>query len=441
MNIRRSVNKRLRKAYLWLFKRQAVETISNTSGTARVILPRIPLNFPENKPHVLFIMPFFGADAVSINVNQTIAEFKKQGFIIHVLIYNNSTYEPWSESWDYVYCLRNQTGCFGEAASQRSSAPTVGERAAEHDGLDDWVGDELPMFVAALSRLAPISICVCNFVFLSKSLEFLAPETFRILLTHDVFAERNSKIALATGNSMGFYFSTTEEEEVRGLCRSNLVVAVQEEEANYFAGLIGKEAVCTLPYVPPRRYLPFRSGSSPVVIGFLASSHYPNVDAIRAFVSEFDFSCGALLRIGGSISDVVIDLRNANCVEVLGFVDSLEAFYSGCDIMINPDLLRSGLKVKCVEALSFGKPMIATHAATVGIGVSASYHQAKTVSELARYVEQAVLDKDFLSAVAAESIRVYDQFSSRWTVESGVRLFLSLSDKARCGRASHSLNG
>lgn len=435
MNLKRSLKKRFSKNYIISLFRWKNKNIS-TTRESDIILPKIPLHFPEEKTHALFILPFFGPDAASIFANSIISEFKRQGCVVHILVYNDSPYEPYDAGWDYVYHLKAQNGRFGQVSALQSNTPELSERAVVHDHLDDWVGDELPIFVSALSRLVPLGICACNYVFLSKSLDFVAPETLRILLTHDVFADRNEKIARTNGNSKGFYFSTTREDEARGLSRADLVVAIQEEEADYFTTLVGKDAVCTMPYVPPRRYQAQRVNSSPVVVGFLASGHYPNVDAIRAFVAAFDFSCGALLRIAGSVSSAVLDLSRAKRVEILGFVDNIEDFYAGCDVIINPDMLRSGLKVKCVEALSFGKPLITTEAAAVGLGASAAYHRASTIDEAARFAEAAVRDETFRASAAAESIRLYDEFTARWSTEATVKRFIVMTKPAKPPRSA-----
>lgn len=384
------------------------------------IVPRISLSPPPTGKHALVVLPFYGADGASLIVESLSASLKAEGYVVHALHYNVSKNRPHSPFWDHSYFLQAQSGSFGKTRAQ-PSAPSVAGSGADFDGVDDWAGDELALFVAALGRVFDFEICLCNYVFLSRCLDYLPARTLRVLYTHDVFADRNARIAAAGGSPRSWYFSTTQAEEARGLRRADLIVALQADEGAYFENAVGRERVYVLPYVPPKRFLPPRPPSTPFVLGYVASAHYPNVDAIGGFIAAFDFSDGAVLRIAGTVCMWLAKLKLPAEVELLGVVDDLAGFYASCDLFINPDMLKSGLKVKCVEALSFGKPLICTAAASAGIGMTADFHTAPTLAEVARHAARAAKDGEFRNQVAAESRRVFDSYFQRYSTQDLIK--------------------
>ena len=435
MNLKRSLSKRFRsvRALVWKpfdyvnLKPDTMTTEAANTDRANLSfeIPIANLQKSRSRRNILFVMPFFGPDATSVNVESLIAAFKRLGFTVHVLIYNDSGIHGKTENWDCVHFIRSQTGSFG-----RTKADGFHPNES-YDLIDDWAGDELVMYVAALVALIDFEICVCNYVFLSRCLEFLPETTLKIIFTHDVFAHRNAKIVEATGNPSGQYFSTNNVEEKKGLLRADLVLAVQDEEASYFKELLGHERVGVLPYVPPCRFQPLRQDGLAGVVGFIASGHAPNITAIREFIAEFRPEGGATLKVAGSICSSLDPDEFPVYIKLAGRVDDLDAFYESCDVIINPDMLRSGLKIKCVEALSYGKPLVCTAAAAVGLRSAAPFHNLGSVRDVARVAEKCMMDKTFLATVRAESIRLYTRFASAHNTYVAAAAYEKLAEEKR----------
>jgi len=141
------------------------------------------------------------------------------------------------------------------------------------------------------------------------------------------------------------------------------VIAIQEDEHRFFTEKLGidPEKVNTVDIIS----LPevFKSDwSSTPVIGFVGSNNHHNREGLRAFIQnhlEFfkrkfpDFK----LLIAGSI---VLEIEDPSII-YLGKVDNLFLdFYEKCSIIINPTLSGSGLKIKTVEAMGYGLPVVST---------------------------------------------------------------------------------
>ena len=59
---------------------------------------------------------------------------------------------------------------------------------------------------------------------------------------------------------------------------------------------------------------------------------------------------------------------NDSDIRLLGHVENLAEFYNSVDVVINPVEFGTGLKIKSVEGLAFGKPLITTPEGVVGLG-------------------------------------------------------------------------
>lgn len=104
------------------------------------------------------------------------------------------------------------------------------------------------------------------------------------------------------------------------------------------------------------------------VYGMLANFHYPpNRDAYRRLVTEWLpvlLTNGSRIVIGGFGSET---LPSTAGVEILGPVDQVTHFYDGIDVVVVPIELGGGMKVKVVEAMVHGVPVIATEHAIQGL--------------------------------------------------------------------------
>lgn len=182
------------------------------------------------------------------------------------------------------------------------------------------------------------------------------------------------------------------EEESKALSKFDTVIAIQEEEAKLISEMIAdrnpnsKVIVCGhAPEVPSvaKTVNEFHARNEAVIsIGYLASTNASNAMSIEWFLNEVwqplskcpsEHSKGAgkvQLKIGGTICQTLELLIAANPmgnVELLGHVENLQAFYDSVGLIINPVKFGTGLKIKTVEAIGFGKPVLSTLQGVVGL--------------------------------------------------------------------------
>ena len=117
----------------------------------------------------------------------------------------------------------------------------------------------------------------------------------------------------------------------------------------------------------------------------------------------------------------------------MGIIDSLDEFYSQYDVYINPDVMESGLKIKTVEAFSYGRPVICTKEASTGIDVEKEYHQAGSIEEVAEIAKKCINNPELLAEMADESKRVYDAFYAEYPMEEIMEEVVGASLEERGG--------
>jgi glycosyltransferase involved in cell wall biosynthesis len=110
-----------------------------------------------------------------------------------------------------------------------------------------------------------------------------------------------------------------------------------------------------------------------VRIGFLASfGHQPNVDAALYFTE----SILPLIRKRMPAAEFVVAGRNPpsflldakeQFITCLGFVEDVPAFYGSVDIVVAPIRYGGGIKIKVLEAMACGKPVVTTSVGAEGI--------------------------------------------------------------------------
>lgn len=377
------------------------------------VFPKIKKSLSDK--NALIIMPFYGNDAVGKNIDTKIATLKSLGFTIHVLVFNNSPWDSINTDWDYVYNIKNKNSAFGKLRYDINQ-----QVIPDGNKIDDWMDDEVCQFVAALAAMNRFELAIINYVFLSKLCEYVSPETITIIDTHDVFAKRNTRMMKVGITQDKFYFSTSKDEETKGLSRADYIFAIQEAEGDYFRESVRSKVIVQPPIFDVNflAYTPMQDKK--LVVGFMASGHYPNVVAINNFIESLEnYKHYVRLDIAGTICGALAGQEHPKFVNILGFCDSLEEFYSSCDVIINPDELLSGMKVKCLEALSYGVPLVSTRAAMEGIDSDKIYHQLNSAEECSAFI--ATLKKDDLHGMAQESREIFTNFNQRYSFKSTIQ--------------------
>lgn len=175
-------------------------------------------------------------------------------------------------------------------------------------------------------------------------------------------------------------------------------------------------------------------------IGFLASfGHQPNVDAALYFAE----SILPLIRKRMPDAEFVVAGRNPPSVlqhaedqgiTCLGFVEDVSAFYGSVDVVVAPIRYGGGIKIKVLEAMACGKPVVTTSVGAEGV-VETGEEALLVADDPAEFAEAvvALLSDDQRRASQGEQARqvIERRFSWQRLCDDLDKIYLSLASVKR----------
>lgn len=283
----------------------------------------------------------------------------------------------------------------------------------KHHMIDDWYVPQVSDVTERILKIWKIDYCLANYVWFSRWLEDVPAGIPKYLDTHDMFANRHK--SLKKDGIEGKWYSTTPSEEAKAFNRADYVLAIQHSEADKFKKAT-KQPVETLGhYLPPQFLTPTkRDNRRKLKVGYLASSNPINQHSLFHFSKTMQSRPELMEALDFYLAGAICTSDTAQDVpfEKLGFIDSVTSFYEEMDIVLNPNLGGTGLKIKSVEALSFGKPLVATADAMVGIPSSEPLHQCVDMEALADALLMLAHNSSRLAALRTAGQKAYTEYSS-----------------------------
>ncbi len=200
-------------------------------------------------------------------------------------------------------------------------------------------------------------------------LDSMPPGTLRIVDTHDIDHLRKSRAEAA--EDMDFPHMCTKEEEMTELNRADVIVAIQAEEQRILQEMCPDKQVLLVGHTPISQ--PIERLIAPddcIDLLFVGSLNQPNILGAKRFLKDIwpqvrtAFPKSRLI-VCGRISERLPPAPEG--VIYKGLVPDLRPYYRTVAIVINPSLYGTGLKIKSVEALAYGKCLVTTSAGIIGL--------------------------------------------------------------------------
>ena len=182
------------------------------------------------------------------------------------------------------------------------------------------------------------------------------------------------------------------------------VLLIQRKEYEQLCLLIGKRRALFVPHPASLSRCEIRPQASS--IGFVASPYAPNLDAIKWFIENVWTTSswvGLSLDVFGSIC-MKLKVAEGSKVRLRGFVDNLDDIYREIDIVISPVRFGAGLKIKNVEALAHGLPLITTSHGAEGMqdGAGTAFLVADTPQDFVKQIDWLIASQETRQALGEQ---------------------------------------
>lgn len=271
--------------------------------------------------------------------------------------------------------LARRMGLRSSVSAPKPAATAPTKKPVQHHDrkLGDFRSEHHIKHFRAVCEEVGVELVIIQFIRLAYLLDAFVHYTKRRPVTAiDTIDVMHLRAARFHQRNEPHWVDISREEEREVLDRFDYILAIQSDDA-----LIFKEMLPDKPTVVAGHAVSIRDNPIPkndiVQIAYVASAAIPNQHAIRAFLDEIwptvyaAHSDEARLNIAGSICDALGDASLPEGATVIGYVDDLDALYAETDIVVNPVTFGGGLKIKCVEALAHGKPLITSPVGAEGI--------------------------------------------------------------------------
>jgi hypothetical protein len=286
-----------------------------------------------------------------------------------------------------------------------------GARGVDHVLGRPWTTQELQWIDATLATLQPTAVVFDSFFALAPT----APGIRRLALAHDVISERAASLAQAGYRTAPPSVDRAWEAEQAG--QVDAIVAIQWEDAATLRGMAARPHIVVAPpaFEPVVRARPPDCGGSTKTCLFVASGALTNVDGLRWFLERIwptvHAACpDAEFRVVGTAASQVVGGQPG--VTLVGEVDDLAVEYGQATVVVVPLRSGSGLKVKLVEAINEGCPVITTPVGAQGLGgiEPAPFELADTAEQFALAMIAVLGEPDRRAALSQAASKAAARF-------------------------------
>lgn len=219
----------------------------------------------------------------------------------------------------------------------------------------------------------------------------LCPQARVVVEEHNVesdfFAQFAARLPPPLGSLAAREYAAAARFEAQTLAAVDAVVTISALDADALAALVrrrtGSEAKFHVVPQVTHSLEPQRPAVAELCLGYVGSlTWHPNVRGLSWFCASVWPQLRARLpevRLAIAGSGLAVDARGRPQapkdwqqpgIELLGYVADLESLYARCTCMIAPILGGSGVRIKLLEALRAGLPVVTTTAGAAGLPVT-----------------------------------------------------------------------
>jgi glycosyltransferase involved in cell wall biosynthesis len=240
---------------------------------------------------------------------------------------------------------------------------------------------------------------IIEYIELALFYNYISKETITFLDTHDLIHEKVNSFKSYNIPYPGISFS--ESEEFKIFSYFDYIITIQSNEYRKVNFRLGQKKTLLVPYAVDSKRRNIRKEI--VNIGFVGSEYQPNVVSVNWFVtyvwpSVSDNNNSLVFNIYGRVCNRINPkiVESNHSINLHGFCNEVSVVYEESDILVNPVFFGGGLKIKNIEALGNGLPLITTTHGSSGLerGINSAFLVADTPSEFITAMNNLITEED-----------------------------------------------
>lgn len=208
------------------------------------------------------------------------------------------------------------------------------------------------------------------------------------------------------------------------------IMTLSEDDENTFRSFGITTSITTIPVsiaIPQYEH----NYSNANFFHFGAMNWKPNIRAVNNALSIWDDvrsqSPDCLLTIAGNHSDQYFEGKNQEGVKCAGFVSSIKEFFNEQGILISLIDSGSGVRIKILEAMSYGIPIITTPPGAKGISDTGGIRTVNSKNEILKAIYELHTDENKRKELGVKAKSIINLHHNPKTISEKVLEFI---DKA-----------
>ena len=190
---------------------------------------------------------------------------------------------------------------------------------------------------------------------------------------------------------------TLKKYETKTLNAVDGILSITAEDITAFEALGIKTRKIYIPVTIPKRSFEFNYDN--VGIFHLGAMDWvPNVEAVQELIgihlSLLEENPDSTLSIAGKDAENVVAPSRGHNLEVAGFVENLEEYIAQQGILVSPIRSGSGVRIKLLEMMSYGVPIVTTSLGAEGIDTKDTMLIADSKDEILAAIRTLRSDKN-----------------------------------------------
>ncbi len=255
--------------------------------------------------------------------------------------------------------------------------------------------------------------CIVEYIHLTYLIESLPDSIKKFLDTHDIISRRNESF-LEAGYKDNYTANISFQEELDFYKIYDYILMIKAEDYDLISKILVEPKVLLVPHASTIYKPSIRKNA--LNVGYVASTYLPNIDGINWFINSVWDNIKITkptLNIYGNICSYINDYKN---IKKHGFVNNVMIAYEAVDIIINPVRFGAGIKIKNIEALCAGLPLLTTTHGILGMddAKDVALLSADSAEQFKELLELLLSDYDLRFRLSQQA---YEYASSRFSSE------------------------